>query len=609
VVPPLDVEVWLRILAGTALVLVVPGLLVVRPWTRAGDPLTTLALALPAGILLVAVASYALVPAGAALRWWLALPIAAGIAMLARGGTRTVDPAPGSRWLIAGACGLMIAVVVAGLAGYDAPRGDAANHAFMVRRIADVRTVAQGEVFAPPLGSPGFVYLMGWHAGAALVSQALAIAPHLVAWGLPLLCLALLPIALASLWRRCGVPATAAIWGAAFVAANRGFPAGALQWGALGHIIGWLGVPVATLAAISALADGGWRRGVLAGLLLVGLLLVHGAELPAVALMTLCAWLAHRRADPRARPDATGLVLAVVIPAAAAAVVVAGVGLDYGEALRGGARQPWRELGHAIDTASSAGWHWGPTRVLVIAGIVLGWRRPALRALAVASVAVAVLQVTLASLRDPVSRLLAAPFYREPARVLMLQLFLLPPLLGVAIQSLLDGTQRSGRVLRLAGWVVAAAVLVPGLVDNGRHIRRNAHEEPWGAAQHALARGIAGVVQDGEVVANIPQDGSVWAWHTSGERFLLPATWRLALPGEWRRSERVLGFLEATWPAETLSLRDEGVRYLYVGDRWDRRYGQELTDAGWGRHRFDDDSRFTLLLREGEASLYRIEWR
>ncbi len=603
--PPLDAGSWFRILAGAALLLAVPGLLVTRRWANRADPLAALSLALPAGILLVAVVSYALVPVGAVLHWWLVLPLAAAIALAVRRGPRHPQPdAVGPRWPTVVACGLMAGVVVAGLAGYDAPRGDAANHAFMVRRLAAVHSVAQDDVFAAPVGSPGFVYLVGWHAAAALIGGE----PHLAAWVLPLICLALLPIALIALWQRCGVPPAAAVWGAVFVAANRGFPAGALQWGALGHAVGWLCVPVTTLAVLAALIDGGRRRGLLAGLLLVGLLLVHAVELPVVALMTLCGWLAHRRAQPGARPDATGGLLALGLPVAAAAAAIAAIGLDYGAPAHVVVTDPWRELGRAVDAANRAGRQWAPIRVLVVAGVWLAWRRPALRPLAVASVMASVLYMTLASLRDPVSSALAAPFYREPARVLMLQMFLLPPLLGVAMQAMLDGTGRRRRALRLAGWLLAAALVVPGLIDNGRHIRAHAHEEPWGKQEYAMARALAGVVQDGEVVANLPQDGSVWAWHASGERFLLPATWPLALPGEAPRRQRVLGFLQDAWPSETLSLRDEGVRYLYVGDRWDPRYGGELTTIGWGRARFDGDPRFTLVLREGEASLYRIEW-
>jgi len=603
--PPLDAGSWLRILAGATLVLVVPGLLAICRWSRRADALETLALALPAGILLTAVVSYALIPAGPALHWWLVLPLAAALALVARGARGENDDAgPALRWPVVLACGLMAGVVVAGLAGYDAPRGDAANHAFMVRRIAEVHSVAKDDVFAPPVGSPGFVYVMGWHAGAALIPAA----PHLVAWVLPLICLALLPVALVALWRRCGVPAVAAVWGAVFVVANRGFPAGALQWGALGHAVGWLCVPVTTLAMLAALCDGGWRRGLLAGLLLVGLLLVHAVELPVVALMSLCGWFAHRRAQPGARPDPTGGLLALGLLVAAAAAAIAAIGLDYGAPAHAAVAHPWHELGRAVDAANRAGWQWAPLRVLVIAGILLGWRRPVLRPLAVTSVAATILYITLTSFRDPVSRALAAPFYREPARVLMLQMFVLPPLLGMAMQAMLAWTGRRQRALRLVGWALVAALVVPALVDNGQHIRAHAHEEPWSAEAHTMARALADVVHDGEVVANLPQDGSVWAWHASGERFLLPATWPLARPGEVPRRQRVLGFLEETWPPETLSLRDEGVRYLYVGDRWDPRYGGELTAAGWGRARFDADPRFTLVLREGEASLYRIVW-
>ena len=525
--PPLDAAIWVRILAAAVLVFVGPGLLAVRPWWRRGDPLAALSLAVPAGILLVAVVCYGLVPVGPALRWWLVLPLAAALALVVFRAPRSRESAaPSPWWPAAVACGLMAGVVVAGLAGYDAPRGDAANHAFMVRRLAEVRTVAQDDVFAAPVGGPGFVYLMGWHAGAALVAQLSAVAPYLVAWVLPLLCLALLPVALIGLWRRCGVPAPAAVWGAVLVAANRSFPAGAMQWGALGHAVGWLCVPVTTLAVLAALSDGGWRRGLLAGLLLVGLLLVHAVELPVVVVMTLCGWLAHRHAQPQARPDATGGLLALGLLIAAGAAVLAATGLGYGAPAHAAVAHPWREFGRAIDSANRAGWQWAPTRALVLAGIWLAWRRRVLRPLAVASVAAAVLYVTLSSFRDPLSkraRRTLLPRARAGADAADVPAGAAAGR-GRAVVARVDGTTSA----RLARRGLGGGRRRGGAGTGGQRPARprQRHEEPWGAAPYALARALTGVVRDGEVVANLPQDGSVWASHA--QRRALPAAGDLA---------------------------------------------------------------------------------
>jgi hypothetical protein len=267
-------------------------------------------------------------------------------------------------------------------------------------------------------------------------------------------------------------------------------------------------------------------------------------------------------------------------------------------------------LGYALEQYVNAGNTPAGLRALMYAGVVTalfmrGTRRPA-----AVSLLLGALFVVLAVRHDPLSRRGAFLFYGQPARVLYLQYFFLPVLGALPLlwlwRRIAERQPVRVRTVLLLGAAAAciAAILVPGYPHVVRNMRSQAGAVPFTEAEYRLARRIPDVVRPGGLIANYWDDGSTWAMHVSGRRFLQPLSWRLRDPQGRLLRDAALALADRPWPDGAAALRALGVTHLYVSDlRWSG--GDPLPVS---RALFDADPRFEPVLRGGRAALYRILW-
>jgi hypothetical protein len=117
-----------------------------------------------------------------------------------------------------------------------------------------------------------------------------------------------------------------------------------------------------------------------------------------------------------------------------------------------------------------------------------------------------------------------------------------------------------------------------------------------------LAHDIAAVVGDQEWVANAGGDGSYWAMHVSGRRFVRPSLWVTMRAGDGSVGDAVDGLLHDPWPDATRALNTAGVAYVYATDH------HAGAPRGCIPASYDRDPRFEGVLRGRSSGLYRILW-
>ncbi|HOX26160.1 MAG TPA: hypothetical protein PLL30_08640 [Candidatus Krumholzibacteria bacterium] len=632
--PVRSVLLWSRWLAAMALVVWLPGHLLVGRHLRALDEVSRATLALAAGLALTVVAA----PLAAVLGVpWRPLPylvfaLAAGWgtgraagyrrAIAAWTGDFPTLPAAG-RWL------LFVTVLLGGwllIAGYGALAApphvhDASNHAFLVQRVVESGRADARSVFAGLYGRPDLLYLPGWHATAALVASASGVAPYVSAWFFPLMLAALLPVSISVAWRSWGLPPLVVACGALLLTGNTLVPGGILEWGGFGQIAGLFCLPAMLVAVRGLRRRPGVWTGLWCGVIWAALARAHAGEAFAAVVLGALTW---SRAPGRDEGIGGGrLILAIGVTVLALAALIAPDAWRLGGAYAGTivhrVSEPAERFGYALEKYWKAGGRAPGLQLLTAFGMVIALAGRRWRFLALVSLALGAVFVARAAWRDPLTGLLTVPFYGQAPRVLYLQCLFLPAIAALPLATLWQwlGRRRipsravSGRPAWTAqigrAGVLAVALLLalgPAWPQVLRQHRLDRGTVPFTPAEYALARQIADAVPAGAVIANYWDDGSTWASQVSGRAFLQPLSWALHGPAGQDLREATLALRERPWPPAATALRDAGVQYLYVSDR------QFPPDAPLRveRAEFDGDDRFAPVLRGGAAALYRILW-
>lgn len=624
--PLLDPVLWGRWLLAGAALLWLPGHLLVGRHLRALDAAGRAVLSCGAGLALAVVTAPLATAIG--LPWrpgpYLLLALAVGWAAGRAAAHRAAILAwtdglpplpPAGRLALLAAVVSSASLLIAGYGGFAAPPHvhDASNHAFLTLRIFESGRADAGAVFAGQHGRPAVGYLPGWHAAAALVAQLGGVAPYVATWFLPLALAALLPAAAALLWRAWGLPAVAVAGGALLLTGNEMVPGGILEWGGFGQIGGLFLLPVLLLAL-----RGLWRRpGAAAGLgcgaLWAALARVHAGEAYAALFLAPLVWARTAPGEPAARRGRRGAALLLALAAFAALIGPDAwrLGSDYAGWIARDPPAPPERFGYCLEKYWNAGGRALGLKILTALGLAHALWRRRWRPLAALSLVLGAIFVARAAWRDPFTGWLTVPFYGQAARLHYLQALLLPALAALPLAALharLGGGGSAGGAGRgRAGVVVAAlaaAALVPAWPGVLRDLRLDRGSVPFTPAEYALALDLRQVLPPTAVVANYWDDGSTWAMHVSGRRFLQPLSWPLRDPQGADLRQALRGLRERPWPPAAAALRAVGVEYVYVSDR----HWPPSAPPPARRADFDADPRFEALRRGGAAALYRVRW-
>ncbi len=615
--PLISPLLWIRFGLGCALILWLPGYLVVGRWLRAQDFLSRCMVSLSSGLVLPFLYSALFGRFGLPFRpeYYLgAILMLIGLSSLWPGWRNTL--ARDSEKLRAltrleslsalGAMLVSLTLLLLGFGRLPAPPHihDASNHAWLTLRIVQTSSLNLSLVNADLAGTVKVGYLPGLHAAAALIARVSGVAPYISVWMLALLLCAMIPGAFSLLWRAWRVPALTLGLALLLSVANPLGPGGILGWGGFGQIAGFFLVPFGVLALRSGWRSSSLSAGLAAGFVLGALIFVHASEVVVVLGATLLSL--ERRTRPSWR---SGLALL------AALVFVCGP--EVWQVYRGYPSLVASELPHRKELLDSLTrlWRSGGRGVVLQLLLPLGWifgfRKTWARRLVVTSAILGIFYLFLQSYADPLTRLLATPFYRQAPRVLYLQFYLLPPLLALPLVRILEAlpSRRAGEKGPSGGTITARALVVlllAGALGSGfsrelRNYRSSRSTVPFTRDDYRQACTIARLVPRHSIVANLWDDGSVWAMHVSGRRFLQPCAWPL-FDAEGRSLHQLTrGLAEKPWPAETARLlRSLQIHYLYLSD--------ETFGQGSGLHREDlkDDPRFEPVLQGSESTLYLL---
>jgi hypothetical protein len=623
--PYADPRGFLAWLAGLSVLAGVPGYLLAGRWMTGQDRTSRIASSLAVGLLLVPLLGMPLTWLGVPLMPWTYLPLALVLAGLLGRVAAYRDAwthlshsfPPLTTWTAAGA--VAASVVLAGViqqafAGYAASPHlwDASNHSFMVLRIARAGSLDPQAVFGPPWSAPPQTYLMGWHAGAALVTRATGTPAYVSAWYLAGLGAALAPVMLTLFWRAAGLGSLlifGAVW---FVAANFFVPTGIFAWGGFGQIIGLAVLPAVVVVLRAHVVRPSRVAGVVGALLLVALLHVHASEVFLAPLLLAVAWPPRDRRAPvyevlaRSALPALVLVLAGVLP-------LLGTAAEYGR-LAGGENLPpppgWSVVLREFRTY--AGGNVPVLQHLVAPAVVVGLLLRRTRCVAVAALLLGLLYVGLRQVQDPASLLLGTPFYRQAPRAVYPQLYLMPVLLaGLFLGPVrLLGRRRALERRRwfrvaIAALLIAVGVVVirPGVTWNHRNLANKHAGVPFTPTEAAFARRLAAELPADVHIANQITDGSVWAMHVSGLAFTDPCGWPVGHGDGGSLRPAVRGLVQRPWPDVTRRLEAAGVTHVYVSDINLRPSEPPLT-----RELIGADPRFRSVLRDSTVSVYEILW-
>ncbi|MFH2052798.1 MAG: DUF6541 family protein [bacterium] len=526
-----------------------------------------------------------------------------------------IPPLGGLALLGALAGGAALAVVIQqAFAGFAASPHlhDASNHSFMVRQIVEHASLDRRLVFGPPYGSPPQDYLLGWHAGAALISRLTGALPHVSAWYLAAACACLLPAMGTLVWRAFGIPGRIMGLGAGFLAANYFMPTGIFSWGGYGQIIGLFALPWAVVLLRNAARPTGWPAGLAAGLALLGLLHVHTAEVFAVLILAPAAW--PRGADrARWRSSAPRLALAAGVLVVGGLLPLLPTFTSYNAFTAGHQVPPppgWKAAWQQFTTF--AGGNVPILQLMIGPALLAGVFRKGMRRVWVTSLVMTLLFLGLRQVQDPVSLLLTRPFYHQAGRLLYPQIFLMPLLVSGLFFLAVDGMGTLWSRLRWPGrtaiqvglvLIIAARWLYPGCYWSYRNMLNFTMVAPFSVEDARLAERMQQELPPSAVVANQDNDGSFWAMHLSGLRFLDPCTWDIGVKEGRCYRGPVAHLLDDPWPQQTIALRELGTRYLFVSDT-------ALPDSRHpiNRDHIGADPRFREVMRGGDSAVYEILW-
>ncbi len=288
---------------------------------------------------------------------------------------------------------------------------------------------------------------------------------------------------------------------------------------------------------------------------------------------------------------------------------------------------------------------------LVIIGLIaspLLWRRPWLSISYLLFSAIYV--VDLVS-DDALKRLVAGFWYTDPERLTAMVALAAIPLAAVGLYSIVELFRRLPHISKRRGKpmhaplphgsismsiaLVATSILVfcPEFVICRKCGLDTAYDPRIGAAIHETSRGddtplsaresdfieqVLDYIEPGEVVLNLPYDGSVFAYPTQDLNIYYKG---VSLVGETETSELIrTGLSEvATNPEVQQAVRDTGARYylaLNLGDFHSTENGAMLDSdhltfngAEWGDLMSINDRTpgFTAVLSDGPLRLYRID--
>jgi hypothetical protein len=417
----------------------------------------------------------------------------------------------------------------------------------------------------------------------------------------------LMPAALTLLWRAWALPLPAVLAGALFVTANQLAPSGILGWGGFGQITGLFLVPTLVVMGRAFLTRPSVWQGGVWGAFLASLVFIHASELVVAVMLTGLCWFSLPRELPeyvtriRLRAFLAGLVVFAVF-----CFPLWSLGNDYWRQLSDRDTSHMRSFGRAVEYYFQTGGNSAGMKLLALLGLVTGLVYRQFRWLAITSLLFGVLFVSLASFDDPVSRLLSTPFYRVPPRLAYLQILLLSPLMALPLLRLWLWASEHWRrwVVSALGLLLLAAAVVPalpGMVINYRNMRIAA---PFSPEEYRLSRQMMEVLDPEQEIANFWDDGSTWAMHVSGLRFLQPCAWPLRDAAGRSLRELSTGLIAQPWDERALTIQARGIDHVYVSD-----FHFPTDDPPpFTRAEFDADPRFEPVLEDGQTALYRILW-
>ncbi|HKI83689.1 MAG TPA: DUF6541 family protein, partial [Candidatus Krumholzibacteria bacterium] len=581
--PLLSPLLWIRFGLGCVVVLGLPGYLLAGRWLREQDLLSRCMVSLCAGLALPFLYSAFLGRFGLPFRPAFYLGTVLILALLSwlwpawrnaiAGWTEGVRVLTRLEISLAMAAMLLsLALLVTGFHRLPAPPHihDASNHAWLTLRIVQCSSLDLSLINADLAGAVKVGYLPGIHAAAALIARVSGVAPYISVWMLALVLCAMIPGAFSLLWRSWRVPPSTLGLALLLCVANPLGPGGILGWGGFGQIAGFFLVPLGVLALRSAWRNPSWSASLAAGFFLGALIFVHASELIVVLGATLLAL------ERRIHPSWRGSVVLI-----AALVFVCGP--EVWQVYRGYPSLVASELPHRKEFLDSLTRLWrsggrGPVlQLLLPVGWILGFRSSWARRLVLASLVLGIFYLFLQSYADPLTRMLATPFYRQAPRILYLQFYLLPPLLALPLTRMLEmappssaaeKARSSRRVLAHALLaVLLASALWSGFSRELRNYRSSDATVPFTRDDYRQACTLATLVPPNSIVANFWDDGSVWAMHVSGRRFLQPCSWPLFDAKGRSLHEVTRGLVETPWPEETARLLGRlRIHYLYLSD-------------------------------------------
>ncbi len=624
VTPTTDPWLWGRWFLGVALVWWLPGRILLRGRLRGWPHALTVPAHLAAGFVWVVVLGLVMRDVGRGLPilgYVVASPLLACAAGVLAGRNDAVSaPDDGARsrptawWWLVGASSLLLFVTVcAGFRDFCAPPHvhDASNHAFLVARAARTGSLDPALIYAHV--HPVHRYLPGWHLTAAVTGTVAGVAPYISAWFTAITVVALVPWSLAMLWWRWGAGAALSLAGVAWVVTNGDVPAGLpFSWGGFGQQVGFFLAPMGAVLAADALRSLRWPVALATGVFLAAMVNIHFSEVMVVVVLGALTWGMTRHHHGF---DAVGSTRMRLL---AASAFLVGLALAFDPAIlrtASGAVSAARQVAARDQVAT-----WGRALrvfllqigppdvrfVWLIGGLAWLLAQRRWRPVGVTCLLLGAWLVALQVWHDPVSRILAMPFYGQAARVAYLQIFVMPLAAGAATVALLRALRRRGRTALVAGVLVTLYPLGAGFVTQVPGLESLASAVPFTRDDYALACAIGDTVGDGEVVANDRDDGSTWAAQVSGVAFLCPMSWECIASDGTRLREGVRGLRDDPWPASTRGLVSRGVRWLYVSDH--RLRGVPANAAILTPGDFADDPRFAPVLTRDGSQLLRIKW-
>lgn len=606
--PIIDLTLWARFALGSAVVLWLPGyLLVGRHLKNRALPQRAI-LALAGGAFILPLFAQATSLAAIGVRPWQYLPVvlvataALGRTQYARTLGRALDRRePDAPWVgPALVIPTLVGVVVLALSFHDfvvpPTTHDAANHAFMTLRISEVGTVQASQVFGAPFGRPDLPYALGLHAIASMIAQTTGLAPYVAVWFLSLSAVALIPVSLCLLWDDWEMDSKAIVLGALFVAASPYAPGRVLWWGLFGTAAGLFLVPILSLLLARFWSAATLGSGITAGAAAGSLMLIHGSEVPTAGFVTLVTLAITRR-----RPDlsATGWLAFLFSMILSGSFFLITVAPSY----LGGGIESGSEFIETLEYATSESLgvmgSWLPLQILGVLSLGLAFIDRRTRIVALFTLCVLAVATALALYRDPLTSLLTTPYYRQPERTRYQLVFCLPLVLGFGVHWLsakIPTNRWSVGSNLMAGAAILLALIGPDLSETIRRHREKLHFAPFSADDYRQSKEIAALLKEDEWVANQFFDGSSWLLHLAGTPLLAPTGWQLTSPPT-KSNRKILQDLIRQLRFEKF---DKRFAYLYVSDL---RTGKP---RGFTRQRAARIPALEPVLVGQDSTLYRI---